>query len=228
MKTGVIFPLFLLNEMSANIVKKFKNKQALDRLKKRDREAFTKAYDENVSDIYRFVYYKVGSDEEAKDITSTVFLKTWNHIQNKTLEDAKTLRALFYKVARSTIIDYYRSSASTKPVSLDSEDLNIDIPVEVDEEGRLDIKSDIELIHTKLALLKAEYKEIIVMRFINELEIDEIADITGKSKGNIRVLSHRALGALKTLLDEGELSANKSDVTSSSKKENKKRDKREE
>ena len=64
--------------MSANIVKKFKNKQALDRLKKRDREAFTKAYDENVSDIYRFVYYKVGSDEEAKDITSTIFLKTWN------------------------------------------------------------------------------------------------------------------------------------------------------
>ncbi len=192
--------------MSANIVKKFKNKQALDRLKKRDREAFTKAYDENVSDIYRFVYYKVGSDEEAKDITSTIFLKTWNHIQNKTLEDAKTLRALFYKVARSTIIDYYRSSASSKPVSLDSEDLNIDIPVEVDENGRLDIQADIKLIHAKLPLLKSEYKEIIVMRFINELEIEEIADITGKSKGNIRVLSHRALGALKTLLDEEELS----------------------
>lgn len=190
--------------MSANIVKKFKNKQALDRLKKRDREAFTKAYDENVSDIYRFVYYKVGSDEEAKDITSTIFLKTWNHIQNNTLEDAKTLRALFYKIARSTIIDYYRSSASTRPVSLDAEDVNIDIPVEVDEEGRLDIKADIELIHTKLPLLKAEYKEVIVMRFINELEIEEIADITGKSKGNVRVLSHRALGALKALLEEDE------------------------
>lgn len=204
--------------MATNIVRKFKNKQALDRLKKRDREAFTKAYDENVSDIYRFVYFKIGKDEEAKDITSTIFLKTWNHIQNNTLEDAKTLRALFYKVARSTIIDYYRSSASNKLVSLEDENVNIDIPVEVDEEARLDIEADIRLIHDKLPQLKEEYKDIIVMRFINELDLAEIADITGKSRGSIRVLSHRALNALKELLSEDRLAVEE-DVSDNDKDE---------
>ena len=190
--------------MSANIVKKFKDKQALDRLKKRDREAFTKAYDDNVNDIYRFVYYKIGSDEEAKDITSAIFLKTWNHIQNNTLESAKTLRALLYKVARSTIIDYYRANGRTKIISLEDDKNRVDVATYIDEDARIDIKRDIEIVRSKLPLLKEEYKEIIVMRFINELELDEIADITGKSKGNIRVLTHRALKALKDLLLEDE------------------------
>ncbi|HZJ41693.1 MAG TPA: RNA polymerase sigma factor [Patescibacteria group bacterium] len=190
--------------MSANIVKKFKDKQALDRLKKRDREAFTKAYDDNVNDIYRFVYYKIGSDEEAKDITSAIFLKTWNHIQNNTLESAKTLRALLYKVARSTIIDYYRANGRTKIISLEDDKNRVDVATYIDEDARIDIQRDIEIVRSKLPLLKEEYKEIIVMRFINELELDEIADITGKSKGNIRVLTHRALKALKDLLLEDE------------------------
>ncbi len=188
--------------MSSNLIKKFKNKQALDRLRKRDREAFTKAYDENVSDIYRFIYFKVGSDEEAKDITSTVFLKTWNHIQTNTLESAKTLRALFYKIARNAIIDHYREQGKSQIISIEEEGSKIDIPVEIDEESRLDIKRDIEFIRSKLPLLKEEYREVIIMKFINELELEEISDITGKSKGNIRVLTHRALKALKDIMAE--------------------------
>jgi RNA polymerase sigma-70 factor (ECF subfamily) len=190
--------------MSSNLIKKFKNKQALDRLRKRDREAFTKAYDENVSEIYRFIYFKVGSDEEAKDITSAVFLKTWNHIQTNTLESAKTLRALFYKIARNAIIDHYRERGKSQIISIEEEGGKIDIPFETDEETRLDTERDIELIRSKLPLLKEEYREVLIMKFINELELEEISDITGKSKGNIRVLTHRALKALKDIMAEDE------------------------
>jgi len=187
--------------MAANIVKKFHNKKTFDRLKKRDKEAFTEVYDENVSDIYRFVYYKIGSAEEAKDLTSVVFLKTWNHIQNNTLEDAKTLRALLYKVARNVIIDHYRDRSS-KTVSLDDERNPIDIATDNEEESRLDNAQDLELIRKKLPLLKVEYREIIIMRFINDLTLEEIADITQKSRGNVRVIIHRALTALKELIEE--------------------------
>jgi len=192
---------FLLKKMSANIVKKFQDKKAFDRLKKRDKEAFTEVYDENVSDIYRFVYYIIGSAEEAKDLTSVVFLNTWNHIQNNTLEDAKTLRALLYKVARNVIIDHYRDRSS-KTVSLDDERNPIDIAADNEEESRLDNAQDLELIRKKLPLLKVEYREIIIMRFINDLTLEEIADITQKSRGNVRVIIHRALTALKELIEE--------------------------
>ena len=190
--------------MSANVIKKFQDKKALDRLKKRDQEAFTEAYDQNVSDIYRFVYFKIGSDEEAKDLTSAIFLKTWNHIQNNTLEDAKTLRALLYKVARNVIIDHYRDKGSHRPLSLDDEKNPIDIADETNHSEVLDQRQDLELIKSKLPLLKEEYREIIIMRFINDLDLEEIADITQKRKGNVRVLLHRALTALRELVEQDE------------------------
>ncbi len=188
--------------MPNNLVEKFKNKQIIGKLKSHDKEAFIKVYDESVKDIYRFVYFKIGSREEANDITSMVFLKTWNHIQNNTLVDSKTLKALLYKIARNTIIDHYREAGAKTPASLDDEEHKIDIPDETqDPQERLDKEANLELIRRKLPLLKEEYREVIIMKFINDLTLEEMADISGKTKGNIRVILHRALSALRSLVE---------------------------
>jgi RNA polymerase sigma-70 factor (ECF subfamily) len=188
--------------MPNTIVKKFKNKQALSKLKSHDREAFVKAYDENVDDIHRFVYFKIGNKEEANDLTSVIFLKTWNHIQTNSLEDSKTLRALLYKIARNAIIDYYRETNNKITASLDDEDHKIDIVDDArDPQEKIDSEANLEMIKSKLPLLKEEYREVIIMKFINDLTLEEIADISGKKIGNIRVLIHRALGALKSLIE---------------------------
>ena len=190
--------------MSVNLVKKFKDKQILSKLKSHDKEAFTKVYDENVQDIHRFVYFKIGSREEANDLTSMIFLKAWNHIQNKSLEDAKTLRALLYKIARNAIIDYYRETGSKLTVSIDDEDR----PVEAVDNSephpgdKIDSEANLDLIRRQLPFLKEEYREIIIMRFINDLSLEEIADISQKSKGNVRVTLHRALNALRELVEK--------------------------
>jgi len=190
--------------MSVNLVKKFKNKQTLSRLKSRDKEVFTEVYDANVADIHRFVYFKIGSREEANDLTSIIFLKTWDHIQKNTLEDAKTLRALLYKVARNAIIDYYREKGSQKPISLDDEKNPVDIASDINQDEKLDQDTDLKRIISQLPFLKEEYREIIIMRFINDLSLEEISDVTQKSRGNVRVLLHRALTALKELIEEEE------------------------
>lgn len=189
--------------MANNLIEKFKNKQAISRLKSHDKEAFIKVYDESVNDIYRFVYFKIGSREEANDLTSQIFLKTWNHIQTNSLEDSKTLRALLYKIARSTIIDHYRETGNKITASLDDEENPIEV---VDEtktpQEQLDEAANLELIKSKLPLLKEEYREVIIMKFISDLSLDEIADISGKGKGNVRVLLHRAVRALRELVEE--------------------------
>lgn len=192
--------------MAISISQNFKAKKTLSRLKNRDKEAFIKAYDENVAEIYRFVYFKIGHREEAHDLTSMIFLKTWNHIQNKTLEDAKTLRALLYKIARTSIIDYYRDTGAKMKatLSLDNEEHPLDLPDKdaPDLNENLDLKTDFQLIKSKLPLLKEEYREVIIMRFINDLSLEEIADVTGKSRGALRVLIHRALSALRELVEK--------------------------
>ncbi len=211
MATGFNFPDFFV---MANLIQKFKDKKVLGQLKSHDKEAFIKVYDEHVAEIYRFVYFKVGHKEEANDLTSMIFLKTWNHIQNNSLTDAKTLRALLYKVARNSIVDYYRETGSKLSVtaSLDDEERPIEVIDDAQNpQDRLDQEANLELIKSKLPLLKEEYREVIIMKFINDLSLEEIAEVSGKNKGNVRVLLHRALNALRDLvLEEGNKAGNSS------------------
>lgn len=187
--------------MAVNLVKKFKDKQLLQQLKGQDQTAFIKVYDSYVKDVYRFVYFKVGKEDEAQDLTSMIFLKAWNYIQTNSLSDSKTLRALVYKIARTSIIDYYRESGNKLEISLDDENNPIDIIDDTQNlEADLDQEENLALIRKQLPLLKEEYREVIVLRFINDLSLEEIAAVTGKSRGNVRVILHRAIAALKEMV----------------------------
>lgn len=191
--------------MSDSLISKLRENNNLSRLKSGDREAFIKAYDDFADDLYRFAYFKLGSEEEAKDLVSVIFLKTWNYIQTNSLKDSKTLRALLYKIARNAIIDHYRDKGLSSSISLEDAPQALEVPDNSqDQEESIDQKADLELIRQKLMLLKDEYREVIIWRFIEDLSMDEIANITGKKKGNIRVLLHRAITALKELLETKE------------------------
>jgi RNA polymerase sigma-70 factor (ECF subfamily) len=186
------------------MVGQIKDKILFLRLRKKDKEAFIKAYDLYFDDIYRFVYFKVSDKELAEDITSSVFLKSWDHIQNNSLKDFKTLKALFYKIARNLVIDHYRKTSQQRDVSFETEGADIDI---VDEKQnlaeRIDLADKINLVQEKMLELKDEYREVITLRYINELSIAEIALILDKSQGNVRILTFRALRALREITEQG-------------------------
>lgn len=183
---------------------KFKDKIILYRLGKRDKEAFVEAYDSYLDDIYRFIFFKVGSSEETEDLTSQTFLKSWNHIQNNEIQDYNTLKSLFYKVARNLVIDHYRKKSNKGNLSLEQEDGEmIQVPDErQDIERQLEVQDEFENLEAKMQELKDDYREIITMRYVNELSISEISDILDKKKGNVRVLIYRAVEALKKISKE--------------------------
>ncbi|OGF30657.1 hypothetical protein A3H09_01770 [Candidatus Falkowbacteria bacterium RIFCSPLOWO2_12_FULL_45_13] len=185
-------------------ISKIEEKLLLYKVKKNDKEAFIKAYDLYVDQLYRFIYFKVGNREEAEDLSSSVFLKTWNYILEKKLENPNTLKALLYKIARNLIIDHYRKTKGRESVSLDNENGIKIIDEKQNPNYGLELKADLLVLETKLPKLKDEYREVIILRFVNELSIKEIAEILDKSKGNVRVLIYRALNALKELLSQDE------------------------
>lgn len=162
------------------------------------------AYDLYIEQIFRFVYFKVGNKEEAEDITSMVFLKCWNYIYEGNLGDYQTLKPLLYKIARNTIIDHYRKSQHRQSVSLeDVENTSVVIDEKQDPENEAAISFDFQkVMEEKLPQLKEEYREVIVLRFINELSIAEISKVIGKTNGNVRVMIHRALESLQQLVKD--------------------------
>lgn len=159
---------------------------------KHDPDAYAKLYDTYVKQIYRFVYFKVSSHEEAEDITSEVFLKAWHYLQEK--KEVKSFSGLLYRMARNAIIDVYRARAA-KPEAQLNED------VEVGDGGKwyaeLTSKLEAEKVIQAIKKLKQEYQEVITLRYVDELTISEIAEITGKGAVATRVTLHRAITRLK-------------------------------
>lgn len=163
---------------------------------KKDTDSFGILYDLYVEKIYRFIYFKVGNKQEAEDLTSEVFLKVWNHISED--KKIKSFSGLLYKIARNMVIDLYRSKARDVQY-LDSQ---TDLPDEGKWFEKMLIKAEAKQILENLEKLKQEYKEVVTLRYVDELKIEEIADIMDKKNVAIRVMLHRALKKLKELSEE--------------------------
>lgn len=164
---------------------------------RKDPEAFGKIYDAYASRIYRFLYFKVPTVEEAQDLTSETFLRLWQYLQEG--KPVKNLGALAYQIARNLAIDFYRARADRATASAD-------VPLEdiADSRGLRAIESQLEIgtILRALRLLKDEYREAIILRYVDELSPAEIATVLGKSNGNVRVIIHRAVESLRMVLKD--------------------------
>lgn len=167
---------------------------------KNDADAFGEIYDLYVARIHRFIFFKVSSTEQAEDLTSETFLKAWQYLKEK--RDVPHLQALLFSIARSVVIDFYRSAALDRSkVSLEDE-RTMDIPDA--RAARLltdiDINVDMERVLAKLRGLKDEYREVIIMKYIDDMDASEIASAVGKTASTVRVLLHRAVRALSDAL----------------------------
>lgn len=163
---------------------------------KKDPEAFGELYDMYVSRVYRFIYFKVSSAEVAEDLTSEAFLKAWQYLLKK--RDVPHLQALLYSVARSVVVDWYRSTAHERgDVSLD-EAIASEAPGMGTERLLRAIETDHDVTRAleRLRGLKDEYREVVVMKYLDEMSNREIASALGKTASHVRVISHRAVKAL--------------------------------
>ena len=180
---------------------KFQEKLLLLRLRKKDPEAFAQIYDLYVTPIYRFIYFKVATRQDAEDLTSEVFLKIWQYI-TESEEKIENLRALLYRTARNLVIDMYRQKAR-RDITPDTEVLN-NIVDDRQQNLLSRIESEFEMKNIEMVLrkMKDEYREVIILRFIDELSINEIAKVLDKSKGSVRVILHRALKVIRELMNQ--------------------------
>lgn len=163
---------------------------------RRDPEAFGKIYDAYVSRIYRFIYFKMQSKEEAEDLTSETFARLWKYLQEG--KPVKHLGALTYQIARNLVSDHYRGQTDRMILSTDA--IREEEATEPNAAAAFDTSIDAATLERSLRLLKDEYREALVLRYLDELSPKEIAVILGKNSGATRVLIHRALQALRVVM----------------------------
>ncbi len=161
--------------------------------------AFGDLYDHYQPKLYRFIYLKVSHREEAEDLTHQVFLKAWRSIP-QFKDQGLPLSSWLYRIARNHVIDFYRTRKSTFSIDetpegvLEDEDSFSDLDVEK--------KMQLEKVMRALKELSDDYQSLIILRYIEDLSYTEIAQSLGRKEGTIRVLHHRALKKLQTIIEK--------------------------
>lgn len=159
------------------------------------KDIFLKAYEKFGDGIFRFCYFKTRNRELALDLSQETFTKTWEYLSSG--KEVENLKSFLYRVATNLIID---NSRKKKAVSLDQiTETGVDFQDEKVENAaeEIDKKIEIENILKTLDELDESYREILVMRYVEEMTINEIAEVTGKTKNNVSVLIHRGVEKLK-------------------------------
>ena len=160
--------------------------------------AFGKLYDQFVDRIYRYIYFRVPKDD-VEDLTEMVFLKAWEKIHQYKF-GRKSFSAWVFRIAHNLVVDTYRFNKNKEVSELSPnvpEHRREHNPIKVTEHG---LHS--QYLKDALGNLKPHYKQIVILKFINELSNKEIADVLGKSEGSVRILQFRALKALRVEMEE--------------------------
>lgn len=165
-----------------------------------DSSAFGSLYDHYQPAIYRFIAVKVGSREEAEDITHQVFLSAWARVGTYK-HRGHPFSSWLYQIARNMVIDHYRSRR--QDVSLDKLDPDSSIIPAVAQVD-LSIKLQLEKVHVAIRTLKPDYQDVIILRFVEDLPVKEVSAILKKSEGAVKLAQHRAIKELKKQLGDEE------------------------
>jgi RNA polymerase sigma-70 factor, ECF subfamily len=172
-------------------------KELVQAAQKGSGRAFGALYDHYLPPIYRFVFYKIMNRQDAEDICHHVFLNAWQNIQSYR-DIGHSFSSWLYRIARNAVIDFYR----TQKHSLNLSDVMYTLADNTNLEQSAADTLEIETVLYAIKELNEEHREIIVMRFIEDLDNDEIAAILEKSNGAVRILQHRALHSLRKILKQ--------------------------
>ena len=173
------------------------DRQLVKLAKEGDRGALAALYKEYQPRIYRYIAYRVGDAAVADDLTAEVFVSMVKNIRQ--YEDrGRPFLAWLYAVAGNVVKMHYRSQGKVEFEPLPDEMIDQEpTPAEI-AQSRLTQ----ERLVAAMPRLTEEQRQVILLKFIEGFDNNEIAAVMVKSEGAIRIMQHRALLALRRVLAE--------------------------
>lgn len=163
-----------------------------------DAAAFGILYERYYPRVYRYVFHRVGNAADSEDITALVFMKALEGLSSYQPGRSGFAPWLF-RITRNTVVDHYRRQRKQSPLEgLDAESPGADpvLTILVDEQRTS--------LHTLLEELSSEQRDVILMRYAADLSFAEIAAALKKNEPAIRMLLHRGLRKLRTVMENDE------------------------
>jgi RNA polymerase sigma-70 factor (ECF subfamily) len=185
----------------------------LKRAQAYEEQAIAELYDHYAPHIYSYLYRRVHDAQLAEDLTSDVFVRVLQALQSEQFWHT-SFRAWLYRIAHNQVIDHYRQQTRQQtqmpqfPIEehLETADIeeNGSNPAD-DLDARHDARDVVYGLEAALNQLTPEQQQVLVLRFGEQMKIQEVAEVMHKTNGAIEALQHRALAALRRMLDPGKV-----------------------
>jgi len=164
-----------------------------------DAEAFAALFRSTVAIVHRFLQARCGDAALAEDLTQDTFIRAMRAIGTSFRGGSSDFIAWVIRIARNRFLDHVKSGRVRWEVAVEN------VPVTIstgNPEG--DVLATIEGLDLRRALsrLTGEQQEVIFLRFLQGLQISEVATVTGRSEGAVKALQFRALRSLQKILAE--------------------------
>lgn len=167
----------------------------IERAKAGDKKAIGELYRRHADAIYRFVYYRVKDTALAEDLTAEVFLKAMEGLADYEVTGAPFLSWLYY-IARARTVDHWRRQQRWQKVAL----IHPLLDKTPRPEETVSRRDEWDAVLDALPELTDDQQQVILLRFIEEMELEEVAAALNKTVGAVKSLQHRALASLARLL----------------------------
>lgn len=162
------------------------------------KQMFSEAYEDFNDAIFRHCYFRISDRERAKELTQETFMRVWEYLDGH--EEVENIRVLLYKIANNLVIDEYRRKKTTSLDAMQEQGFDPQATNEAPPFQNIEIKEVLLILKN----LEPKYKDLFVMRYVDDLSIKEIAELTGEKENSVSVRIHRATNQIKEFIKKHE------------------------
>lgn len=170
-------------------------------------DSFEGCFDKNHGTILNYCIRRLGSMAEAEDVTAETFTRAFKSFR-KLQRSSQEQQSWLYRTATNLIYDSYRKRKRRKEQSYEligrteiEESVSVD-NVDEDPQTRLERWEQWTLVRAQIDRLKPKYQDVLILRFIEEKTIDEIAQIVESRPGTVKWRLHKGLEKLGNMMEK--------------------------
>ena len=181
----------------AELVKKAQNNH---RSSSHSLDAVSVLYDRHHKRIYHYLFMRLYDQHLAEDLTGEVFIRMLSALPDYK-ERSVPFEAWLYRIARNLLIDSYRKESAKQIIPIDEV---TNIPATEDMDTKLDAKWSLEAIKAALDKIEPSQREVIELRFLVGLPVQNVSLILDKTISSVKALQHRGLNNLRMVIEKME------------------------
>jgi RNA polymerase sigma-70 factor (ECF subfamily) len=171
-------------------------KELLRRATQGSAEAFGQIYDLHADRVFGYLYYALGDAKEAEDLTQEVFLRAWRALGRYKIGATRFI-AWLLTIAHNLVADHYRARRTEAPLVTQAGASSGPGRIPEDTIARR------QELRSALAKLEPTQQQLILLHLVEGFSYAELAPVLGRNPAALRVIQHRALAKLSSILEEG-------------------------